>query len=176
MPTLPELPGGWFFPGDIETYRSMYQQIPIGGVACEVGTYRGRSLCSVADLVLERQITVHVVDTFGDPLHGDGQPESLAPFMRAIECFGIRDSVKVYACRSDIGAQRFEPQSFDLIFIDADHNYKAAKSDLINYLPLLKPGGIFAGHDYPAPGVKRALYECFSDVISKPSMIWQVKL
>jgi predicted O-methyltransferase YrrM len=36
---------------------------------------------------------------------------------------------------------------FDFIFIDGDHRYKGARSDIENCLPLLKKGGIIAGHD-----------------------------
>lgn len=35
----------------------------------------------------------------------------------------------------------------DFIFIDADHRYQYVKKDIENYLPLVKKGGILAGHD-----------------------------
>jgi predicted O-methyltransferase YrrM len=49
----------------------------------------------------------------------------------------------------------------DFIFIDGDHAYEAVRSDITNFLPLLAPGGIFAGHDYDEnwPGVMRAVDE-----------------
>lgn len=37
---------------------------------------------------------------------------------------------------------------FDFIYLDGRHDYMSVKSDIEWYYPLLKPGGIFAGHDY----------------------------
>lgn len=36
---------------------------------------------------------------------------------------------------------------FDWVFIDADHQYEAAKADWENYSPMVKPGGAVAFHD-----------------------------
>ena len=44
--------------------------------------------------------------------------------------------------------QSFPEGYFDFIYIDGDHSYKGAKSDLINYFPKVRQGGIIAGHDY----------------------------
>ena len=48
---------------------------------------------------------------------------------------------------------------FDMIFIDGDHSYKQIKSDILDCLPLLAPGGLFCGHDYTWDGVRRAVEE-----------------
>jgi predicted O-methyltransferase YrrM len=37
------------------------------------------------------------------------------------------------------------------IFIDGDHNYEGVRQDLLNYWPLLAPGGIMMFHDYLPP-------------------------
>lgn len=37
---------------------------------------------------------------------------------------------------------------FDFVYIDADHSYSTTYSDLQHWFPLVRPGGIFAGHDY----------------------------
>jgi hypothetical protein len=39
-------------------------------------------------------------------------------------------------------------QQFDLIFIDGNHEYKYVLSDLKNYFPLVKYGGILCGDDF----------------------------
>lgn len=38
--------------------------------------------------------------------------------------------------------------SLDFCYIDADHTYEGAKSDIEAYWPKVKPGGYLAGHDY----------------------------
>lgn len=67
------------------------------------------------------------------------------------------------------------------IFVDGDHSYEGVKQDIINYFPLLKPGGIMMFHDYlPAlndenrsailshhggnePGIRQACQELMED-------------
>jgi cephalosporin hydroxylase len=39
------------------------------------------------------------------------------------------------------------PEGVDFLFIDGDHSYDGAKTDFINYSPLVKPGGLIAFHD-----------------------------
>lgn len=41
------------------------------------------------------------------------------------------------------------------IFVDGDHTYEGIKQDILNYYPLLKPGGIIAFHDFlPEPNAE----------------------
>lgn len=67
-------------------------------------------------------------------------------------------------------------ESFDMIFIDADHSYEGCKTDIANYWPLLKHGGLFCGHDYTErwPGVVKAVDEAFKDVTIGPRSIWSL--
>ena len=52
-------------------------------------------------------------------------------------------------------------EKFDLIFIDAIHEYEPVKQDIQHALTMLAKGGILAGHDYMAawPGVIKAVDE-----------------
>src|SRR6185437_12182924 len=59
------LPNGWFYPPDIAAYRDICKTlVPQGGKIAEIGTYRGRSLMSIAEILREKQIKVIAVDTF----------------------------------------------------------------------------------------------------------------
>lgn len=42
----------------------------------------------------------------------------------------------------------FPDSYFDFVYIDGDHSYNGAKSDLRNYFSKVRRGGIIAGHDY----------------------------
>lgn len=62
------------------------------------------------------------------------------------------------------------PDQLDLVFIDANHEYKNVKHDILSWLPKVRPGGILSGHDY-APeipmfsGVKQAVDEIFGNKV-----------
>jgi len=61
--------------------------------------------------------------------------------------------------RNSVDAARdFAPQTIDLIFVDAAHTYEAVEADLAAWYQIVKPGGIFCGHDYRyIPEVGRAV-------------------
>jgi predicted O-methyltransferase YrrM len=74
-------------------------------------------------------------------------------------------------------ANRFkEEECLDFVFIDGDHSEEASYRDFINFYPLVKKGGIFAGHDIVLPEVKRSLEkflgENFSKVITVSNNAW----
>ncbi len=68
--------------------------------------------------------------------------------------------------------------------MDAGHSYDRVKNDLELYWPLVKSGGIFAGHDY-FDGVWRAVHDFFDPLgitverrgsswfIRKPKFEWK---
>ena len=82
-----------------------------------------------------------------------------------------------YGSRSDIwrltsvdGAQRVADHSMDFVYIDARHDYESVLEDLNAWFDKVKPGGIFAGHDYVDSmlpqgdfGVKSAVDEFFAE-------------
>jgi predicted O-methyltransferase YrrM len=61
------------------------------------------------------------------------------------------------------------PSQLDVLFIDGNHSYRAVCSDLVNYSPLVRTGGLILMHDIfgpddqpsrrPHPGVWRAVSE-----------------
>jgi len=42
----------------------------------------------------------------------------------------------------------FKDESLDFVYIDGFHEFDAVMSDLIFWVPKVRPGGIIAGHDY----------------------------
>jgi predicted O-methyltransferase YrrM len=71
---------------------------------------------------------------------------------------------------------------FDLVYIDAAHDYESAKRDIFLWMPKLKAGGIMAGHDYRHdPEIK--VYEVVEEIFGTkykiekyPDSSWAVKL
>jgi predicted O-methyltransferase YrrM len=67
---------------------------------------------------------------------------------------------------------------FDLIFIDALHDYEHVKQDIGLWWPKVRVGGILAGHDFNHrwPGCERAVAESFNlmHVGVAPDSVWFV--
>jgi predicted O-methyltransferase YrrM len=58
------------------------------------------------------------------------------------------------------------PNTFDLVFIDANHAYAAVKNHILTWRQKVRPGGMLSGHNYGRnrlPGVKKAVDEIFGD-------------
>lgn len=52
-----------------------------------------------------------------------------------------------------------EDGTLGLVYLDASHDYENVKRDLNNYWPKLVENGMMAGHDWPIPGVTKAVTE-----------------
>lgn len=84
-------------------------------------------------------------------------------FDRLYQRTGQRLSVfgeRVTQIRLDsVEAAREINEPLDFVYIDGDHSYEGVRADMEAWFPLIREGGIIAGHDYgqPAfPGVKAA--------------------
>ncbi len=125
----------------------------------EVGAYKGRSACYLAERIGESGLDARfdVVDTFeGDPDVGyaDLWPEFAGNLARA----GVLSRVVAHRLPSPDAAGEFQDSSLDFVFLDARHTYDAARADLAAWWAKLRPGGLFAGHDYIwSPGVRAAV-------------------
>jgi predicted O-methyltransferase YrrM len=58
------------------------------------------------------------------------------------------DRVKYIRDYSTVAVKTFKNESIDFIYVDARHDYMGVMEDMIAYWPILKTGGIMAGHDY----------------------------
>ena len=170
-----ELPQGWFCHHDIVMYRSIFNSLEPTAITVEVGSWKGRSLASVADIILARQIRAVSVDTFkgsqNDPAHLQeaNRVNIYEEFLRNMKNFEVLDRLEILVMDSVAASQKFPEEYFDFIFIDADHSYAAVAADLKAWRPKLKPTGIIGGHDYAHnfPGIRRAVDEVFSkDVLT----------
>jgi predicted O-methyltransferase YrrM len=167
----------------------------------EIGAWSGSCTCLFGLDVKERGGHVVSVDNFGGSA-GSNQTknceEARRLFFENIKRFGIEDSVQVIEKSTDDVELNEE---FDLVFIDADHRYSQLIKDLKKFWPLVKEGGIMAGHDFDCTvfkeefveqdfvegahhGVIKALYEFFGnnvgifvndDKSSLVSSVWWVR-
>jgi len=156
-----KLPQGWFHDKDIEMYRMLAEQVPDYGMIIELGVWKGKSLCSIADIIKKKNLIVYAVDTFkgttGKKEHKEAEEVDLQKvFTDNLNNFGIK--AEVYKMTTD-EASKIINDKFDLIFIDADHTEEAVKKDIENWLPKCK--GFIAGHDYEKPWIKKIVDKKF---------------
>jgi predicted O-methyltransferase YrrM len=80
-----------------------------------------------------------------------------------------------YESSTEFG-KTLKEESLDFVFIDGDHSDEASYADFWMYYPLVKKGGIFAGHDIVLESVKNSLKsylgENFSKVITVSNNAW----
>ena len=74
---------------------------------------------------------------------------------------------------ADKASKLFEPEYFDLVFIDGDHGHTCVRNDILNWLPLIRKGGFITGHDYVLDGKCRhdGVREVVNDIFGKENII-----
>ena len=144
----------------------------------EVGCWQGRSTRALAD---NTRGAVFAIDHFqGVPellyLLADKPPHWLFKtfMMNLMDC----DNLVVVRQRSREAARLLDPLRFDFIFLDGDHNYQAVVDDIRWWKPMVKPGGLLAGHDYrDAPGVEQAVLEFLPQAkLVEGTQLWSIRL
>lgn len=77
--------------------------------------------------------------------------ETMAPYAAETWKF-LRMSSGAAAKFMEHGISANNQPLLDFVFLDADHNYDGVTADLQAWWPLVKPGGIIAGHDWILDG------------------------
>lgn len=179
---LDNLPDGFFNSEDIATYRKLIVDLPDNSTIAEIGVWQGRSLCSIADLIVSKNLNVVAIDHF---LGAENEPDNRntakifdlkANFISNIEKFDIDDRVILHDGYSKDIALKFEDGYFDFVFIDATHTYDSIKEDILAWTPKIKENGIIAGHDYLWFDCKRVLDELYGFSYTNEQNIWIKKI
>jgi predicted O-methyltransferase YrrM len=129
----------------------------------EIGSWMGRSTMAIA---LNTQGKVYAVDTW----KGSNEQEHSKILQTHDENWLLNQFKQNTKSVSNIipiqlnsrdAVTRLSDKKFDMIFLDASHDYENVYADIKSWKPLLSSHGIICGHDYDDgwPGVKQAVNE-----------------
>jgi cephalosporin hydroxylase len=154
-------------------YAEAIRNLPEGSRLVELGTYKGRSFSFLVVEAINSGKKFDIVGIDAFPWE-DVEPafiENMKP---------LAGHFRYFKSLSWEGAQHFEDNSIDFLFVDADHVYEAVKKDIAAFLPKMKKGSIISGHDYnwQHPGVLQAVDEAFGDrvIYDERQDVWMVRL
>lgn len=180
---------GWF------QWRSGQEEaarhFPDGSCFIEVGTYLGRSLCSLAEVVEQSGKTITVIGV--DNCRGNG-PEgpreqdyhgaavtrgggSFAGELHrnVLEC-GYGNTVSLLIADSVAAARLFGDGTVDWIHLDARHDYASVQADIQAWLPKVKRGGWLSGDDFDElkwPAVVQAVNDLLPEASAWSTRQWR---
>lgn len=173
---------GWFTDLDVFTYSNLIKKIKNKGTLVELGCFKGKSLCSIAEHILKKQINVFAIDTFegtkNEEAHkGVVKEDVLNSFLKNIKDFKIDKNVTIFEDTTLGAASKFANFKFiDLLFIDADHSTEAVIQDFNTYFPRVKDNGIIAGHDFTWESIRNALEDLnILHSVNKEGNIWWIE-
>jgi hypothetical protein len=125
--------------------KKLYGNNPV--VGAEVGTSAGKNAVQV--LNEWKEITkLWCIDYY--PTYSDFIDSRDQEVLRncAVFNFATQPKTQLIIDLSTEAAKRFEDESLDFVYIDANHSYKYVREDILAWLPKVKKGGIIGGHDY----------------------------
>ena len=120
------------------------------GDAVEVGTHRGYFAYDILAAWKGRHL--YCVDPYvsgycdGDPASESNRAEDEAEAKRVLAPYAERVT-HIRAMSTDAAAS-FLDDSFDFVYVDANHDRFHTVSDLCAWWPKIRSGGILAGHDF----------------------------
>ena len=146
---------------------------------CEVGSWAGRS----AILMARAGATVTCVDHWegskndaGCQAYDGSRGTPFEVFCRNTAEFQRLGKISYLKSDSEKAADWFTEHSvlFDIVYIDAEHDYESVKRDIALWKPLCRH--VLAGHDFHVfSGVSRAVSEAFKD-FSTEGNVWRAKV
>jgi len=171
---------GWMSETDLQFLYEEALKVPEDGVIVELGSWLGRSTAAI--IMGAKTRNIFSVDTW----QGCGL-ELLSAKDRAYVLESFRYNMMtftgfvptIYNRTTDEASRNFTRKSIDLLFLDGDHLQPQVYRDLVTWLPKMKDNGIFAGHDWSNPNVRRAFHSVFSSV-KQPELsdgdIWRIDI
>ena len=151
-------------------YEQIISELQDGAHIVEIGCWKGCSAAFVAVEIINsgKNIKFDCVDIWLDNWSEPnekirhGYKNVGTPYEQFLENMKpVENHYTPIRMASVKAAALYQDNSLDLVFIDADHEYKSVREDILAWLPKVKSGGVIAGDDYDNtfPGVIKATNE-----------------
>lgn len=133
--------------------------VPAKGAIVEIGSFKGRSTVMLSKVASQYSFgSVIAIDPHNSPILFDHKSSpgasSYQDFLNNVHGAGVSAHVEPHAAYSKEVANSWS-RPIRILWIDGDHSYEGAKSDLDGFLPHLVPEGVVAFHDalnvFPGP-------------------------
>lgn len=164
-----------------EDFGEFLNQRGLLGEAAEIGVQRGLFSRTLLDRWQGKRL--HLVDPWRHFSDGYQDIGNVSDAEHEACLQAARDNLAAHSdryaihrkCSLDAVAE-FADESLDFVYVDANHSYQGALDDMLAWFPKVKPGGVFAGHDYLDGmlaagefGVKSAVraFECQTGLIAR---------
>jgi hypothetical protein len=134
----------------IDMIRSL---VPVGSKLCELGVFRG-DMARVVHAMIQPSLYV-LIDFFqgimgsGDQDGNNFQYVDLAKsYANLVQYYRSVPAIQVIRGDGVASLNAYPDDTFDMVYIDADHSYEGCKHDLEASFKKVKVGGYIMGHDY----------------------------
>ncbi|MDF1695915.1 MAG: class I SAM-dependent methyltransferase [Saprospiraceae bacterium] len=128
------------------------------GKIVEVGTYKGRSACFLAELIKAsgKNIQFTTID------HFERSDTSMQLVQKNLKRADVQDYVTVVEGESYETTKLFKEEELDFIFLDTDSSKNRLAVELESWYEKLKEGGILGGYDHSIHDTVFKSYDCAS--------------
>jgi len=108
----------------------------------EIGVFRGQVI-ALARLLADRDKKAATITgiTPLDSTGGHWGSDYASDIRYLHDYFKLQQPTIIKGLSTDEGVVRIAKDEYDIIYIDGGHEYEVAKSDIINYSPMVKEGG-----------------------------------
>ena len=121
--------------------------------ALEIGVFRGDFLSFLYNI--SNISSIDAVDLFqGNTFSGDQDGNNIVRcdvgkcYTDLVEKYKQTQKIKLHKSHSTLFLKNQPDNTYDIIYIDADHSYQGTKNDLIESFKKIKNNGYIMGHDY----------------------------
>jgi len=140
------------------SFKHIRNKYPSGNIiGAEVGVDEG---INAEDILKELKISkLSLIDPFIQYMDWKNPVMLEDKYKALLVKFCNTKNVEIIRKTSIEASSMFDNESLDFVYLDGDHSYESAKSDMECWWPKVKLSGVLCGHDFQEDGIRKALAE-----------------